>query len=136
MPRVAPLAITIAPGDSRSIARQIIDAIRLQISTGALAVEDKVPSVRGMAQQLGVNPNTVSKAYAQLTAEGWLISRAGLGLFVAERREQLNASERNRRLDAAVDQFVNEVIAIRYPPEAAVRRVADALDALDLRKSA
>jgi GntR family transcriptional regulator len=136
MPRVTPLAIAVATGDSRSIARQIVDAIRLKISTAELAVDDKLPSVRGLAQQLGVNPNTVSKAYARLIAEGWLTSRAGLGLFVAVRREQLNSAERERRLAVAVDRFVSEVVAIRYPPGEAIGRVTDALEALDLRKSA
>lgn len=136
MPQVAPFIITVATGDSRSIARQIVDAIRLRISTGELRVDDKLPSVRGLAQQLGVNPNTVSKAYAQLTAEGWLCARAGLGLFVAEARDQLNGHERERRLSLAVDRFVSEVVAIRYPPEAAVEKVAGALESLNLRNSA
>ena len=136
MARVKPLAIQIATGDSRSIARQLVDAIRFNISTGGLTVEDQVPSVRGLAQQVGVNPNTVSKAYAQLIAEGWLTSRAGLGLFVAVRRDQLSGEERERRLAVAVDQFVNEVIAIRAAPEQALAEVADALGALSMRKSA
>lgn len=136
MSRTVPLAIAIATGDSRSIAHQIVDAVRRQISTGDLSIGDKLPSVRGLAQQLGINPNTVSKSYAQLTAEGWLESRAGLGLFVAARRDQLSAAERERRLGEAVDRFVGEVIAIRYPADAAVAAVADALDALSLARSA
>lgn len=136
MSRVTPVAIAIVTGDPRSIARQIVDAIRRQISTGELALGDKLPSVRGLAQQLGINPNTVSKSYAQLTAEGWLESRAGLGLFVAARRDQLSSGERERRLGEAVDRFVSEVIAIRYPADEAVAAVADALDALTLAKSA
>jgi GntR family transcriptional regulator len=136
MSRVAPVAIAIATGDPRPIVRQIIDAIRRQISTGELSVGDKLPSVRGLAQQLGINPNTVSKSYAQLTAEGWLESRAGLGLFVAVRRDQLSAAERERRLGEAVDRFVSEVIAIRYPADEAVAAVAGALDALTLAKRA
>lgn len=136
MPRTTPLAIVIATGDTRPIAHQIVDAIRLKISTGELSVDDKLPSVRGLAQQLGVNPNTVSKAYAQLTAEGWLLSRAGLGLFVATGRERLNDAERERRIDVAVDRYVSEVVATRYDPEAAAKKVWDALDALNLKKSA
>ena len=136
MPRTTPLAISIAPGDGRSIAGQIVDAIRLQASTGVLEVGAQLPSVRGLAQQLAVNPNTVSKAYAELVSGGWLISRAGLGLYVAARRDPLNAAERDRRLDAAVDRFVNEVVAIRCAPDEAAARVTGALDALSLRRSA
>ena len=136
MSRVVPLALSIVPGDSRSIAGQIVDAIRRQIAAGDLAVGDKLPSVRGLAQQLAVNPNTVSKAYSELVSGGWLHSQAGLGLFVAAQRNQLSVSERNRRLDAAVDRFVNEVVAIRTSPEDAVKRVAEAFDGLSLRRSA
>ncbi|MEO6216076.1 MAG: GntR family transcriptional regulator [Sphingomonas sp.] len=136
MRRTAPIAIAVATGDPRPIVRQIVDAIRRQISTGELSVGDKLPSVRGLAQQLGINPNTVSKSYAQLVAEGWLESRSGLGLFVAVRRDQLSAAERERRLGEAVDRFVSEVIAIRYPADDAVAAVAGALDALALAKRA
>jgi GntR family transcriptional regulator len=108
----------------------------LKISTGELAVGAQLPSVRGLAHQLLINPNTVSKAYAELVAGGWLVSRAGLGLYVAEGREHLNASERDRRLDVAVERFVHEVVALRYDPDAAANRVAHALSALMLRKSA
>ena len=136
MSRTAPVAIAVATGDPRPIVRQIVDAIRRQISTGELSVGDKLPSVRGLAQQLGINPNTVSKSYAQLAADGWLESRSGLGLFVAVRRDQLSTAERERRLGEAVDRFVSEVIAIRYPADDAVAAVAGALDALTLAKRA
>ncbi|WP_269141534.1 GntR family transcriptional regulator [Sphingomonas sp. IC-56] len=136
MPRTALLAIVIVPGDRRSIAGQIVDAIRRKISATELAVGDQLPSVRGLAQQLAVNPNTVSKAYAELVSGSWLVSRAGMGLYVAAQRDPLSDGERNRRLDAAVDRFVNEVVAIRANPDEAVERVGEALGELGLRQSA
>lgn len=136
MPRTALLAIAIVPGDRRSIAGQIVDAIRRKISAAELAVGDQLPSVRGLAQQLSVNPNTVSKAYAELVSGGWLVSRAGMGLYVAAQRDPLSEDERGRRLDAAVDRFVNEVVAIRANPDEAVERVGEALGGLGLRQSA
>ncbi|HET6587232.1 MAG TPA: GntR family transcriptional regulator [Oleiagrimonas sp.] len=64
MVRTQPLIIQIATGDSRSINKQIVDAVRMHIATAALSVGDQLPSVRGLAQQLTINPNTVAKAYA------------------------------------------------------------------------
>jgi GntR family transcriptional regulator len=113
-----------------------VDAIRRKITAGELAVGDQLPSVRGLAQQLAINPNTVSKAYGELVAGGWLQPRAGLGLYVAAQRDQLSPDERDRRLDAAVERFVNEVVAIRGNPDDAAHRVTDALGALSLRQSA
>ena len=136
MPRTVPLAFSVTPGDPRSIAGQIVDTIRLKITAGHLEVGDKLPSVRGLAAQLAINPNTVSKAYGELVAGGWLQSQAGLGLFVAVQRDQLSVAETERRLDAAVDRFVNEVVAIRCDPDQAAQRVTDALDGLALRHSA
>ena len=136
MSRSVPLAVSVVPGDPRSLAHQIVDAIRRKITAGELAVGDKLPSVRGLAQQLAINPNTVSKAYTELVAGGWLQAQVGLGLFVAAQRDQLSATERDRRLNAAVDRFVNEVVAIRCNPEDAARRVTEALDDLSSRQSA
>jgi GntR family transcriptional regulator len=136
MPRAVPLTIAVSPGASRSLAGQIVDAIRRKITAGELAVSDQLPSVRGLAQQLAINPNTVAKAYAELVAGGWLQPRAGLGLYVAAQRDQLSAAERDRRLDAAVDRFVNEVVAIRCNPDDAIERVSQALGGMSLRQSA
>ena len=82
--------IQIATGDPRPITRQIVDAVRMKIATGELDAGDQLPSVRGLAQQLMVNPNTVAKAYAELSAEGWLESRQGMGLYVAAPRQRLS----------------------------------------------
>lgn len=136
MSRTTPLAISISPGDSKPIAVQIADAIRRQITLGMISTGDRLPSVRGLAQQLGINPNTVAKVYGQLTAEAWLEARAGLGLFVAAGRHQLSQAEQKLRLDDAVDRFIGEVVAIRCPADQALNAVADALDALATRKSA
>ena len=136
MPRSVPLAITVSPGEARSLADQIVDAIRRKITAGDLEVGEKLPSLRGLAQQLAINPNTVSKAYAKLIEGGWVKAQVGLGLFVAAQRDHLSAGERDRRLDAAVDRFVTEVVAIRCDPEDAAQRVTEALDGLVLRHSA
>ena len=136
MARIKPLVVNVVAGDTRSISRQLVDAIRLKIDAGELAVGDRLPSVRGMAQQLRVNPNTISKAYAQLTADGWLTASPGLGLFVGKATNHLHSEEQERRIGMAIDQFVAEVVALRYPPDAALDRVADALGRLGERRSA
>ncbi|WP_243392669.1 GntR family transcriptional regulator [Kinneretia aquatilis] len=128
--------IQIATGDPRSITQQIVDAVRRQIAAGELAVGDQLPSVRGLAQQLMVNPNTVAKAYGELSSEGWLDARPGLGLYVATPRQRLSDSERERRLDDAVQRFVSDVIGLAFPAETLVARVSEELDALRPKKRA
>ena len=117
MARTQALMIQIATGDPRPISKQIVDAVRMKIATGELEPGDQLPSVRGLAQQLTINPNTVAKAYAELATEGWLESRQGLGLYVATPRQRLSEAERERRLDDAIGRFINDVIALDYPPD-------------------
>lgn len=136
MARTRALPIQITTGDPRPIGKQIVDAVHMQIATGELPTGAQVPSVRGLAQQLGINPNTVAKAYAELCTEGWLESRQGLGLYVALPRQRLSDAERDRRMDTAVQDFVHEVAALDYPPARALTRLERALRVLAPKKSA
>lgn len=136
MERTRPLLIQVAPGDARPISQQIVDEIRMQIATGALIEGDKLPSVRGLARQLTVNPNTVGKAYAELGNAGWVDTRQGLGLFVAATRQRLSDAERERRLDAAVQGLVREVVPLGFASDEVVRRVDQSLCDVNSRKRA
>ena len=136
MARTQALMIQIATGDPRPIAKQIVDAVRMKIATGDLAAGAQLPSVRGLAQQLTINPNTVAKAYAELTTEGWLESRQGLGLFVAPPRQRLSDAERERRLDEAIQRFLHDVIALDYPPDEVQARLHHEVRLLVPRKTA
>ena len=136
MARPQALMIQIATGDPRPIGKQIVDAVRMKIATGELKTGDQLPSVRGLAQQLTINPNTVAKAYAELTTEGWLESRQGMGLYVAAPRQRLSDHERERRLDDAIGRFVNDVIPLGFPPGEVEARVAHELHQLAPRKRA
>lgn len=128
--------IQVAAGDPRPIGKQIADAVRMKIATAELVPGDQLPSVRGLAQQLTVNPNTVAKAYAELTAEGWLDSRQGLGLYVATPRQRLSDAERERRLDDAIQRLLQDIVALGYPADEVVERLRFALSALQPRKRA
>lgn len=136
MARTQALMIQIATGDTRPIGRQIVDAVRMKIATGELGQGDQLPSVRGLAQQLTINPNTVAKAYAELTAEGWLEARQGLGLYVAAPRQRLSEAERERRLDDAVGRFINDVVPLDYPVGEVQARIAHEFQQLAPRKIA
>lgn len=136
MARTRPLMLQIATGDPRPIVKQITDAIRLGIATSELQPGDQLPSVRGLAQQLTINPNTVAKAYAELTTEGWLESRQGMGLYVAAPRQRLSDAERERRLDDAIGRFAAEVIPLGFPAGEVQARVAEEFRQLAPRKTA
>lgn len=136
MSKTVPLFLSVSPGDPRSITRQITDGIRMAIASGKLEVGAQLPSVRGLALQLTINPKTVAKAYDELASEGWLNARQGLGLFVAAPRQRLSEPERKRRLGLALDAFTAEVIGLGYPLEHVLERVSATLTPLLNKRSA
>jgi GntR family transcriptional regulator len=111
------LAIQIVTGDARPIFRQIVDGIRKEIAAGNLAPQSKLPSVRALAIQLTINANTVAKAYTELTNQGLVESRKGLGLFVSQPKQLLSEQEQQKRLNTAIAQLSNEVMYLDYSAE-------------------
>lgn len=128
--------ISISTGDSRPIFRQIVDELHIKIANGTLRPGTKLPSVRALAEQLTVNPNTVAKAYSELTAMGVVETRARLGLFVCERRQIYSKKEQQRRLNEAVQQFVGEVISLDYSTSEIIERLRTELETFEMRRSA
>lgn len=74
--------------DSRPIYQQVKDGLRRLMVTGVLRSGDKLPSVRQLATELTINPNTIARAYSELEAEGFVVTVNGKGTFVAEGQEQ------------------------------------------------
>jgi GntR family transcriptional regulator len=136
MSRTVPLFLSVTPADPRSITRQITDGIRMAIASGKIPVGAQLPSVRGLAEQLTINPKTVAKAYNELASEGWLNASQGLGLFVAEPRQRLSESERRRRLTLALDTFAAEVVGLDYPMDHILDRVKTKLGPVLNKRSA
>jgi GntR family transcriptional regulator len=89
--------------DRGPIWQQIIDEIRRMIAARALRVGDAAPSVRKLAQELGVTPATVERAYHDLIARGVLVSKRGRGTFVCANARP--ASDRERVLEEAATRF-------------------------------
>ncbi len=78
--------------------RQLVDQIRLQIAGGRLKPGDEIPSTRALSAELGLNPMTISRAYALLEEEGILERRPGLPLVVRARSGAASATARNAQL--------------------------------------
>ena len=104
--------LTLNYRDSRPIYGQIKDGLRRLIVTGALEPDEKLPSVRSMAMDLAINPNTIQRAYAELEAEGFIYSVPGKGSFAARR---LGVGEAHAARRAALMERLRELIAeLRY----------------------
>src|ERR1044072_5602416 len=86
--------------------RQIIDQVRGGIASGAWAGGDQLPTVRQLAVDLSINPNTVVRAYRELEIRGILTTHQGTGTFITAAKVDPSDAERQRRLTQLVSEFV------------------------------
>ena len=92
----------------RPIYLQIVEEIKRRAARGQYPPGDQLPSVRELSQTMGVNPNTLSRAYMELEREGFITTRRGQGSFVTEEAQRVDR-ERQRLAAAARDRFVAEI---------------------------
>ena len=109
--------INIVTCSNRPIYKQITDEIRLAVSDGRLSPGEQLPSVRTLAEELLINPNTVARAFNDLVKEGVLESQHGKGAFVSRKRKPLAKAERLRRLEPTLELFLNEARVLEFTAE-------------------
>lgn len=93
---------------NRPIYLQIIEEIKKRSVRGLYPPGSKLPSVRDMSQKMGVNPNTMARAYAELEREGFVFTRRGQGSFVTEEQDRV-LDEKQELANGAVARFVADV---------------------------
>lgn len=101
------MEISIDPKSGVPLYRQIIESVNFAIARGDLGPGDKLPTVRQLAVDLEVNPNTVIRAYREMELRGVLDTQQGSGTFVTDDRPQIDGLERRRMLD----QILTELLA-------------------------
>ena len=85
--------ITVDYRSRKQLYEQIIDSVRQAILSGAIAPGEKLPSVRNLAKELGINPNTIQKAYTILESEGVILTLPGRGSVVLSETEDLRQKQ-------------------------------------------
>ena len=104
--------------DGRPIYQQILDGFRSQIRAGVLLEGDKMPSVRELAAQLAINPNTIQRAYRELESQGWIVSVAGKGSFVCGTPQ----SDTDGLLQQ-FDQLTDTLLSMGIPAQDLIKRI-------------
>ena len=102
------MRIHISPSDGVPIYLQIVRQIRYLVASGRLKRTQQLPSVRSLAEQLLVNPNTVARAYRELESAGVLSTRRGAGVYVSDNVSPLARREQNRILTERIDALLAE----------------------------
>lgn len=109
--------IVISTGSNTPIYKQIADQIRLAVVTGKLRIGDQLASVRALAEELVVNPNTVARAYGGLARDGIIEARPGRGVFIIRKRKVFSREEGRRRLAPLLDALIAEAVAMDFTHE-------------------
>jgi GntR family transcriptional regulator len=107
--------------------RQLGGQIREAVARGKLKPEDRLPSVRELSRKLVVNPNTIARVYTELEREGVLNTRPGLGVFVAQPRNDLTRRARRDRLTTLVDELLTEAVHLGFGSEEVLSLITDRL---------
>jgi len=118
--------IRLDPEGPIPLSEQLSAAIMRQILGGTLAPGSLLPTVRGLAADLGIAANTVAKAYRELATAGLLVGRGRHGTFVAERLPE-RVPERERRLAEAAGTYVRRAVQLGFEAREARRAVDGAL---------
>lgn len=102
------MQIHISTQDGVPVYLQIVNQVKYLVAAGRLAPGEEMPSVRALAEQLVINPNTVARAYLELERAGLAVKRHGAGTYVSEESSPLARKERMKILTQRADALLAE----------------------------
>jgi DNA-binding transcriptional regulator YhcF (GntR family) len=107
--------------------RQLIDQVRSGVASGSLSAGDQLPTVRQLAVDLAINPNTVMRAYRELELGGLLETHQGTGTFISDKKLERKSAERERQLGQMAGEFAARAGAAGFTVEDLIDRLRDLL---------
>jgi len=107
--------------------RQLIDQVRGGTASGSLTAGDQLPTVRQLAVDLAINPNTVMRAYRELELGGLLETHQGTGTFISDKKPEKKSAERDRQLGQMAGEFAARAGAAGYTLEEVIDRLRELL---------
>jgi len=107
--------------------RQVIDQVHSGVASGSLRAGDQLPTVRQLAVDLAINPNTVMRAYRELELGGMLETHQGTGTFISDKKLEKKSAERERQLTQMAGEFAARAGAAGFALEDLIDRLRDLL---------
>jgi GntR family transcriptional regulator len=108
------MSLRIDPAAPEPLFEQIGLRVKEAVASGLMAPGDRLPSVRELARELAINPNTVARAYEALERDGVIVRRQGSGCFITEQTSPLRDDERARRLAEQARRLVTEAFHLGF----------------------
>lgn len=122
-----PVRFTIDLHSGVPVYRQLIDQVKSGIAAGALTAGDQLPTIRQLAVDLEINPNTVMRAYRELELGGLLETHQGTGTFISDKKVERKSAERDRQLGQMAGEFAARAGAAGFTIEDLIDRLRDLL---------
>jgi GntR family transcriptional regulator len=130
------LVLRVDPASPEPLFAQLVAAVKRAVATGRMKPGDKLPSVRELAADLTINPNTIAKAYQALESEGVTVSRHGSGTFVADRRVTVRRAEQKRRVREGLDALLADAVHLGLSEDDVREEFDDAMKRVRFRPDA
>lgn len=126
------MQIRIDNTSNRPVYQQIIDQVKRDIALGRLIKDEKLPTVRQLARQLAINPNTIAKAYRQLESEGIITTKPGSGAFIANLDSSLSKAVRKRLLSEELERIAVEAFHMQIDRQTLLELFNNAIEKLNV----
>lgn len=124
------MQIRIDNASNRPVYQQIIDQIKRDIAMGRLIKDEKLPTVRQLAAQLAINPNTIAKAYRQLESEGIINTKPGSGAFIANLDSNLSKKKKKKLLSDELERIAVEAFHMQIDRQKLLELFNNAIEKL------
>jgi len=128
------MQIQIDNSSGRPVYQQIIDQVKRDIALGRLVKEEKLSTVRELAVQLTINPNTIAKAYRQLEQEGIIVTRPGSGAFVANLDSNLSRAVKKKIVSDELERIAVEAFHMQIDAQTLAEWFKNAVEKFNLSK--
>lgn len=127
------MQIRIDNASDRPVYQQIIDQVKRDIALGRLGKDEKLPTVRQLAGQLAINPNTIAKAYQQMEREGIITTRPGSGAFVANLDSDLSSSVKKKLISEDLERAVVDAFHMQIDGQTLLKWFNEAIEKFNLK---
>jgi GntR family transcriptional regulator len=103
------ISFSLEPANGVPIYRQIIQQIEYAILSGRMRPGDRLPTIRALAVELKINPNTIAKAYGELEIQGILVTQVGSGTYISDKKPAPEEDGLNRKIREVLGRFMQEM---------------------------
>ncbi len=133
-PEVEAFAFRLDAHSGVPVYRQLIDQVQAAIASGTLSMGVQLPTVRQVAVDLAINPNTVLRAYREMEIRGLLDTEQGTGTFISDRRVEYSKDERDRILAQLAGEFISRAGAAGFTLKQLMRALRELVPEEDSRR--